>query len=226
MGLRNACGAGQDDSGPAAPIQNKGWMRDRPSEIVENGVGCALPVLNDLSSRSSGALPLSSRTARRQFKVGHVHHFHRLRLKEGGSILIATVAQGHVVPSTWASAYASLPTVEKPLVRDVHFEVGELEKYKLTYSHRGLDWLDSRFMLRLALEQCVADVRQYLGGGPGMQYFTAEPELIDSTDLHVLRVQGELPHLHQLMDHCRDHLLLYQDLRQVHDLPAPILGLR
>ncbi len=181
---------------------------------------------NSLFLGSRDASPVSSRAQRQTIKVGHVYRFYRLRLKAGGTVLIIPVAQGHVVPSTWATAYASLPDQQEPLVRDVHFEAIRLEHYKRDHHHRSLDWLDSRFMLRLALEQCLLDLREHFGGDPSADLFLGEVERIDLTDLHVLRVQGALPHLQRLMERCRDHLLLFQDLRQVHDLPAPNLGRR
>ncbi len=189
------------------------------------------PVLNSPASGSAGLLPVGSRAQRRRIRAGHVHRFHRLRLTSGGTVLIASVAQGHVLPSTWATAYASLPGQPDPLVRDVRFEAIQLQEYQEAYSRRSLEWLDSRFMLRLALEQCLADLQEHFRagaavGGSGGSLFSGEPERISSTDLHVLRVQGALPHLQQLMEHCREHLLLFQELRQVHDLPSPVLARR
>lgn len=183
-------------------------------------------MLNNPASNGSGILPITSRARRHLLQAGHVHRFHRLRLEGGGTVLIATVAQGHVVPSTWATAYASLPDRQEPLVRDVQFDPSTLEQYRQRYSQRSLDWLDSRFMLRLALEQCLVDVKSSLEAGPNHDRILSEPERIGYTDLHVLRVQGALPNLHGLMERCRDHLLLFQDLRQVHDLPAPDLRRR
>lgn len=183
-------------------------------------------MLNNPAPNNSAVLPVTSRSSRRLIRAGHVHRFHRLRLENGGTVLIATVAQGHVVPSTWSTAYASLPQQPEPLVRDVQFEPNSLEQYRHTHSRRSLDWLDSRFMLRLALEQCLQDLRLHLEAAPAGQRLVGEPERIGCTDLHVLRVQGALPHLHGLMERCRDHLLLFQDLRLVHDLPAPTLARR
>lgn len=141
-------------------------------------------------------------------------------------MLIATVAQGHVVPSTWATAYASMSVSPEPLIRDVQFEPLMLEEYRQTYSQRSLDWLDSRFMLQLALEQCLMEIRRHLEETHADISIVGIPERMECIDLHVLRVQGALPHLHKLMERCRDHLLLFQDLRLVHDLPAPTFGSR
>jgi hypothetical protein len=201
-------------------------MADRRGASVNNGKRCGARMLNNPAPNGSGVLPVTSRSGRRLIHAGHVHRFHRLRLEDRGTVLIATVAQGHVVPSTWSTAYASLPDRPEPLVRDVQFEPNSLEQYRQTHSHRSLDWLDSRFMLRLALEQCLQDVRHHLEQAPIAQRVVGEPERIGCTDLHVLKVQGALPHLHRLMERCRDHLLLFQDLRLVHDLPAPNLGSR
>jgi hypothetical protein len=183
-------------------------------------------VVNSLFSGSRDASSVASRSQRPKIKVGHVYRFHRLRLQAGGTVLIIAVAQGHVVPSTWATAYASLPDQREPLVRDVLFEAVRLEHYRRAHSHRSLDWLDSRFMLRLALEQCLLDLREHFGAAPNADPFQGEADRIDLTDLHVLRVQGALPHLDRLTERCRDHLLLFQDLRQVVELPAPTLGRR
>ena len=200
---------------------------DRAARATDNGQQRRpSPVLNSPASGSAGLLPVGSRTQRRRIRAGHVHRFHRLRLSSGGTVLIASVAQGHVVPSTWATAYASLPSQPEPLVRDVRFEPIQLQEYQTAYSRRSLDWLDSRFMLRLALEQCLADLQEHFGAGGasgGGGLLSGEPERITSTDLHVLRVQGALPHLQQLMERCREHLMLFQELRQVHDLPSPTL---
>ena len=183
-------------------------------------------MLNIPAPSGSGVLPVTSRSHRRLIQAGHVHRFHRLRLEDGGTVLIALVAQGHVVPSTWSTAYACLPDRPEPLVRDVRFEPNSLEQYRHTHNHRSLDWLDSRFMLRLALEHCVQDLRQHFVDTAGAHRIVGEPERIGFTDLHVLRVQGALPHLQRLMERCRDHMLLFQDLRLVQELPAPTFGRR
>ena len=186
----------------------------------------AAVMLNNTASASSGLPPITSKSRRRLVKAGHVHCFYRLRLIGGGTVLIATVAQGHVVPSTWASAYACLPDSPQLLVRDVHFETFRLDEYRQTYNLRSLEWLDSRFMLKLALEQCLMDIGRHLKETQGAESILPNPEPIDSIDLHVMRAQGALPYLQQLMEGCRDHLLLFQDLRLVHDLPAPTFGTR
>lgn len=183
-------------------------------------------MLNKPASESSGMLPITSRSSRSRIRAGHIHRFHRLRLDGGGTALIATVAQGYVTPSTWATAYASLPSHKEPLIRNISFDPFELEQYRQHNSHRSLDWLDSRFMLRLALEQSLADIKDLLNKSPDQERVAGNPERINHSDLYVLRVQGALPNLSRLMERCQDHLLLFQDLRQVHDLPVPSLERR
>ena len=183
-------------------------------------------MLNNMASSSSGLPPITSKSRRRLIKAGNVHGFHRLRLSGGGTVLIATVAQGHVVPSTWATAYACLPDSPQLLVKEIHFDPFRLDEYMQTYNLRTLEWLDSRFMLKLALEQCLMDIGSHLKETQGADSIVAKPEPIDRIDLHVMRAQGALPYLQQLMERCRDHLLLFQDLRLVHDLPAPTIGTR
>jgi len=169
------------------------------------------------SNSDSTGLQLNRFTVRK-LRVGHRHRFYRLPHPSNLPIIIACVAHANVKPCRWGASYVSPPNQTDVIVQHLSFDQTALESYRLIYNRRSLDWLDSTFMLRLSLDRAV---RKLIESGLEI---TSEPLRISLLDLHILRVNGCLPQLDNLLEACRDHLLLYQELREVRDMPPLIVS--
>jgi hypothetical protein len=108
---------------------------------------------------------------------------------------------------------------ENPVdIKRISFDSSSLRRFREAYANRSLSWLDTAFMLRLSLDRAVRE----LVTRDAVPIQTPQPLML--SDLHILRVNGGLPHLDLLLDVCQEHVLLHRDLREVKDLPPLIVS--
>lgn len=163
-------------------------------------------------SQQGNCLHISPKEIRR-LRIGHRHAFYSLDTLEDDLVLIACVAQDSVKPCTWAVSYIAEAVNSAVVVRRISFDANDLRKFREAYAHRSLSWLDTAFMLRLSLDRALRFLisRNVVG--------IQDPRSLTLSDLHLLRVNGALPQIDNLLKTCQEHALLYRDLREVNDLP-------
>lgn len=131
--------------------------------------------------------------------------------------LLFTVVQGHSTPCQWAHAYALVPGASAPLSRHFRFDSRELEVYRQQHADHSLRWMDSEFMFELALDQILRLVIPMLPlEGSGMP----TPERIGNAQLLRHQINGDIPLLDALLQHCGEHYLLHRFLLEIRSFPA------
>lgn len=154
----------------------------------------------------------------KRLRIGHRHAFYSLRCRADQLILIACVAQDSVKPCTWAVSYTAQMGENPVDIKRISFDSNSLRRFREAYANRSLSWLDTAFMLRLSLDRAVRDLVSR--DAVPIQI----PQSLMLSDLHILRVNGGLPHIDHLLDVCQEHVLLHRDLTEVKDLPPLIVS--
>jgi hypothetical protein len=158
------------------------------------------------------------RRARTKLRIGHVSLRHRLPFAHMASpALIFTLAQGHMLPCTWAHAFVILPGHAEPFTRHFGFDAPEILQFRQQNPGQSLDWLDSDFMLNLAIQQVLRQIPEWL---PCARDELGQPERIDAPTLMLHHLNGDFPQLDSLLKMCGEFYLLYQELLALKQFPA------
>lgn len=126
------------------------------------------------------------------------------------------MVQGYSTPCLWAHAYALLPGAAAPLSHHVRFDARELEAYRQQHADHSLRWMDSEFMFELALDQILRLVMPLLQRDG---IVSSMPERIDDAQLLRHQINGDIPLLDALLQHCGEHYLLHRFLLQIREFP-------
>jgi len=156
--------------------------------------------------------------ARTKLRIGHVSLIHRLSVSPAlPPALTFTLAQGQLRPCTWAHAFVILPGHPHPFSRHFGFDGPEILYFRQQRPQYSLDWLDSAFMLELAMQQVLRQIPEWL---PCRRAELGSPELIDRTPLMLHYLNGDFPQLDNLLAVCGDFYLLHQELQALKGFPS------
>jgi hypothetical protein len=157
------------------------------------------------------------RPSRSKLRIGHLHRCHRLALRDRRRPgLLFTLAQGHARPCSWAHGYAILPDHPQPFSCHFSFDQSDLQTFRQAHPERSLSWLDSGFMLELALDQLLRRVPGWL---PCPADSLGAVDAIDMSSLTLHRLNGDFPQLEALLAQCGEYYLLHQELQAVLAFP-------
>lgn len=157
------------------------------------------------------------RRSRHKLRVGHVFLRHRLVFPhQTAPAFLFTIAQGHLSPCTWAHAFAILPGHPQPFSRHFNFDTPEITIFRQRHPDHSLDWLDSQFMLQLALDQVLRLIPDWLPYPADSLPF---PERIDLPTLMLHHLNGDFPQLEAMLAICGEFYLFHQELQALQAFP-------